>query len=265
LWKYEDEMWTFVSGSVGSDAESVVDSTPRVPDPNAHPGARRYSACWKDNNDHFWLFGGATSSGYLTDTWRFDGKHWAFWGGSIGTGASPKYGAAKTFSFDNQPGSRISTSVSVTTSGSAAYLIGGFGVGVYYADIWKFESDKGWAFWAGTVGTQNQIPGTIKVPSASNHVGSRYGSMIAADDFDNLWIFGGYAFATGMYFNHLSLLLKSLLIICGFMINNTLLGCQEIKIVVNFLMCMEHHQVFWIAVTSLELLLMHYHFLINKD
>jgi hypothetical protein len=189
-------MWTFVSGSVDTDASSVYGSTPRVPDPNAHPGARRFSACWKDNHDHFWLFGGATSPGSQSDTWRFDGKHWAFWGGPTGAGVAPVYGAAKTFSFNYHPGSRIRQSA--TTSGSAAYLIGGTGSGVNYADIWKFESDKGWAYWAGNVGTHNQVPGTIKVPSASNHIGSRYGSMIAVDDFDNLWIFAGYTVAAGM-------------------------------------------------------------------
>jgi hypothetical protein len=178
LWKFENGMWTFVNGSVGTNARSVFGPTPRVPDPNAYPGARRYCACWKDNNDHFWLFGGYGSAGYLGDTWRFDGTHWAFWGGPTDGNVASVYETPKTFSFDNHPGGRDLSGATVTSSGSAAYIVGGrIFNGKNSADIWKFESDKGWAYWAGTIGDQNPITGTIKVSSATNKLGSIYGAM----------------------------------------------------------------------------------------
>jgi hypothetical protein len=191
LWKYEDNMWTLVSGSLGIEASSVF-STPRISDPNAYPGARRFPACWKDNNGHFWLYGGYTSSN-LGDTWRFDGIHWAYWGGPTQTGSEPEYGPLKTFSFEYHPGGRYH--MSITSSGSVAYIVGGYG-NKYYADVWKFESDKGWAFWGGsTTANQNPTSGTLKVPSETNILGSRYGAMSVVDDFDNIWIFGGYTYS----------------------------------------------------------------------
>jgi hypothetical protein len=186
-------MWTFVNGSVDTNAQSVF-SSPRTPDPNAYPGARRYSACWKDNNGHFWLYGGQNAAGYLGDTWRFDGIHWAYWAGPTNAGVAPEYGPLKTFSFDYHPGGRIHSIATVTTSGSA-YIVGGFGTG-QFGDVWRFESDKGWAFWGGsTAGNQNPVPGTIKVTSETNSLGSRYAAMGVVDDFDNIWIFGGYTYS----------------------------------------------------------------------
>jgi hypothetical protein len=197
LWKFENGMWTFVNGSVNANSPSNF-GEPRIPNPNAYPGARTYTMCWKDNNGHFWLYGGYNGAGYLGDTWRFDGSNWAFWGGSVDVNTDPVYGEPKTFSFDYHPGGRDESGVAVTTSGSATYLVGGYvsGYGGYSADIWKFESDKGWSFWKGTIGYQNPVPGTIKVPSETNKFGSKYKMMPVVDEYDNLWIFGGYGHLT---------------------------------------------------------------------
>jgi hypothetical protein len=187
-------MWTFVNGSDGVNSPSNF-GEPRIPDPNAFPGAREYTVCWTDNNGHFWLYGG-WHLGYLADTWRFDGINWAFWGGSNVTDAAPVYGIPKTFSFDYHPGGRYISSVAVPTSGSSAYLVGGFGVVDASSDIWKFESDKGWAFWSGDIGPVNPVPGTIRVPSETNKLGSKTMTMTVVDEFDNLWIFGGLGLLT---------------------------------------------------------------------
>lgn len=56
LWKY-DGNWTFVGGTDKVDAEGVY-SEPKVPDSNAYPSARAFSACWTDKKGHFWLHGG---------------------------------------------------------------------------------------------------------------------------------------------------------------------------------------------------------------
>jgi hypothetical protein len=186
-------MWTFVNGSDGVESPSIF-GEPRIPDPNAFPGARRFPACWKDNNGHFWIYGGLGVGSHLGDTWRFDGVNWAFWGGSTSANAAPVYGTPKTFSFDYHPGGRQMSTV--TTSGSAAYLVGGFLIGASSGDIWKFESDKGWAFWSGNIGMTNTVPGTIRVPSETNKLGSKTMTMTVVDEFDNLWIFGGLGLLT---------------------------------------------------------------------
>jgi hypothetical protein len=129
----------------------------------------------------------------MSDTWRFDGTNWAFWGGSKNIDEPPSYGAKKSFSFDYHPGCRDLSSVTVTTTRSAAYIIGGRmnGAGASYGDIWKFESDKGWALWAGDVENIVPVPGTKKVSSPSNVFGSKRATMPVVDEFDNIWIFGG--------------------------------------------------------------------------
>jgi hypothetical protein len=193
LWKFENGMWTFVSGSVNADSPSNF-GEPRIPDPNAFPGARFSPKCWNDNNGHLWLYGG-WGSGFLGDTWRFDGSNWAFWGGSTQPNPGPVYGDPKTFSFDHHPGGRDYTSV--TASGSAAYLVGGWVTGFGRSgDIWKFESDKGWAFWSGNLGAVGPNPGTIKIPSETNRISSIESTMSVVDEFDNLWIFGGDGYST---------------------------------------------------------------------
>lgn len=139
----------------------------------------------------YWLYGGIVSSNFLSDTWRFDGTNWAFWAGSTSTNEPPVYGDPKTFSFDYHPGGRDHISVAVTSSGSAAYIVGGRINGGFSGDIWKFEGDKGWAYWGGIFGNHATNPGTIRVPSETNALGARYGVMSVVDDLDHLWIFGG--------------------------------------------------------------------------
>src|SRR5690606_26772829 len=109
--------------------------------------------------------------------------------GATNVNANPVPGDPKTFSFDYHPGGRDLTSVSVTSSGSAAYIVGGRVRGTLSGDVWKFESDKGWGFWSGNSEDHDPISGTIKVPSETNVLGAKYASMHVVDDFDNLWMY----------------------------------------------------------------------------
>lgn len=198
MWKFENGMWTYVGINAGSSFGPL-----RTFDPNAYPGGRRNMICWKDNNGYIWMYGGeGYGSKYLADTWSFNGTYWAYWGGSTDFNVAPVYGSQKNFSFDNHPGGRSSSSVAITTDGSAAYIVGGYGyipTYVRFADVWKFERDKGWAFWAGTVEQTNPNPGTKRVSSQSNKIGSLYDSMIVVDEFENVWIFGGSVVSLGMF------------------------------------------------------------------
>jgi len=100
LWKFENGMWTFVAGSEGADAQSIF-GLPRIPDSESYPGARYYCVCWKDNNGHFWIYGGINGEGsFLAETWRFDGTNWTFWAGSEIPDVHSVHGEPKTFSLD---------------------------------------------------------------------------------------------------------------------------------------------------------------------
>jgi hypothetical protein len=62
LWRY-DGNWAFVKGNETANAEGVLGDL-QTPDPNAVPSARRYAACWSDNNGHLWVYGGLKTNIY---------------------------------------------------------------------------------------------------------------------------------------------------------------------------------------------------------
>jgi hypothetical protein len=205
LWKFENGEWTFVSGSEWIEDQTNFGNppTPRVPRDDIYPGGREGCTCWTDDNGHFWLYGGTEYAGaniiWCGDTWRFDGTNWTFWGGPTEGGADPEYVSPKIFSFDHHPGGRHDAGV--ISSGSIAYLVGGHTSNGRSADIWKFDPSQGWAFWAGEYGQHEPIPGTIRVPSLENMIGSSIKPFVGLDTFDNLWIFGGNIALNGMFQN----------------------------------------------------------------
>jgi hypothetical protein len=62
LWRFENGMWTFVSGSEIMNDPGVY-SDPKTPDPSAYPPARFHAACWTDQAGNFWLYGGMRDTG----------------------------------------------------------------------------------------------------------------------------------------------------------------------------------------------------------
>lgn len=202
-------MWAFINGSEVSNTNSSFGPL-REPHPDAYPGGRSNPVCWKDSNGYFWLYGGygyITSDTYskLAELWRFDGTYWGFWGGSTIKDAPPFYIGQKNFSFYHHPGGRNFAGVAVTPSGSV-YLIGGdhkSGFTYSISDIWKFENDKGWAYLGGETTNKYSIPGTMKVPNETNKLGGIIGAYTVVDEYDNIWIFGGYGntanFSLGMF------------------------------------------------------------------
>ena len=152
-----------------------------------------------DNNGHFCLYGGFNFvSGNLNDKRKFNGTYLAFQRGSTTIPAAPLCGLQKTFSYDYHPGSRTQIGVTVSPLGSV-YIIGGESNSVCdkWSDIWKFENDNGWSYWDGNVlRKENLVSGTIKVPSTTNKLVGKYDAISEVDDFDNIWIFGGYGQTT---------------------------------------------------------------------
>jgi hypothetical protein len=126
----------------------------------------------------------------FADTWRFDGKYWAYWHGPQTINENPVYGSYKNFSEDHHPGSRAMHGVAQTDDG--VYIIGGhFPPNSSFSDIWKFDPYKGWALWAGEVARVPPRPGTKRVPHSNNLFGQRIAATAVIDDEENIWIYGG--------------------------------------------------------------------------
>src|SRR5690606_23508564 len=121
-----------------------------------------------------------------SDTWRFNGMDWALWNDN-----NLAFGTPRQFSHDYSPGIRVFAAAATTPTKTAAYILGGqAGSPQTYSDVWRFESDKGWAYWAGTIGESAPV-GTKKVPNESNQYGSRVSHTVAVDKDENIRIFGG--------------------------------------------------------------------------
>lgn len=61
LWMFHNEKWTWISGPKNPNMEG-----------ENIPSARIGSLTWRDENFHFWMFGGKSKSKYLVDTWKLE-------------------------------------------------------------------------------------------------------------------------------------------------------------------------------------------------
>ena len=127
------------------------------------------------------------------DKWKFDGQNWIFWNGPQQNNTPPVYGPLKTFSESYHPGSRGYETLVVSPTGEGVYIIGGLNANnEAFSDIWKFDYEKGWAWWGGQqeLNVPSQ-PGIKRVPSSNNVLGSRFGPNAVMDEEGNIWIQGG--------------------------------------------------------------------------
>ena len=197
-------MWTWVSGSNTVDQYGIyTDPTPG----NNVPGARALSVSWIDKSGNLWLFGGSgyPSSGkedLLNDLWKFDGTNWTFVSGS---------------NLINQPGSYVTNKVPGGRCGAVSWidksgnlwLFGGEGYDSsgkedLLNDLWKFDvTNSTWTWISGSnIVDQYGSYGTKGVtdPTPGKNVpGARNGAVSWIDKSGNLWLFGGWGYASKDY------------------------------------------------------------------
>ena len=223
--------WTWMSGSDTTGASGVY-GTLGVASASNVPGGRYQSVSWKDSSGNFWLFSGSVDAGGTSnpnDLWEFNPStgEWAFMGGSTGAcvqigvttcayGWPGVYGTEGVASAGNVPGGR-EMAVSWTDSSGNFWLFGGIGYDSTpltpfgrlgdLNDLWEFSpATKEWTWMSGSsklveedsYGDYGQIGvyGTLGVAGASNVPGGRYGSVSWLDQSGNLWLFGGYGYAS---------------------------------------------------------------------
>jgi len=209
LWKFNPPtaQWTWVAGSSTPDVAPVY-GTQGVPSSANQPGARYASTCTVDSAGNFWLFGGGgtdiSTYPWLNDLWEYTPAtdQWTWIGGSQNYGDPGNYGVKGTPSSSNWPPSRESGSWQ-DASGNL-WVFGGttvdpaFHVPQVINDLWKFDvTTKQWTWMAGS--NVNDIGGTygiLGVPSAANTPGAKDGGAYMVDNTGNLWLYGGYGYAT---------------------------------------------------------------------
>jgi N-acetylneuraminic acid mutarotase len=167
------------------------------------PGSRDFSATWKDNNGHLWLFGGygydGNVLGYLNDLWKYNPatNQWTWIKGDSIIGQFGVDGMQGAANIANKPGA-LSASSSWTDNNGNFWLFGGFGYTNndfgFLNDLWKYNpASNQWA-WIKGDGTIDQagIYGMRGIANTVNKPGARYGSRTWTDGSGNLWLFGGF-------------------------------------------------------------------------
>ncbi len=167
------------------------------------PGARNFSATWKDSNDNLWLFGGlgldGSATGYLNDLWKYNpsSNEWTWVKGENTVEHFSVYGTQGIANTANKPGG-IFSGVSWTDAGGNLWLFGGFGYTEndfgFLNDLWKYNpSSNKWTWIKGDKAVNSTAAyGTQGIANTVNHPGARYGSRAWTDSNGNLWLFSGY-------------------------------------------------------------------------
>jgi N-acetylneuraminic acid mutarotase len=212
--------WTWMGGSSTANQPGVYGELGKSAAGNI-PGSRYDAARWTDNSGNFWLFGGTGfdvngNLGALNDFWKFSlsTNEWTWMGGSSTTFAASEYGEMGVPALGNIPGGRVLASSAKDGSGNF-WLFGGWGVDAYGTfgelnDLWKFNPLTGeWTWMSGSStlyeagSPEAGVYGKLGVAGRINRPGGRASATSWIDDKGNLWLFGGYIYPEGYYFNDL--------------------------------------------------------------
>jgi len=219
--------WTYVSGSKGVNASGTY-GTQGVP--GGYPGGRWGAAYCTDASGTVWMFGGQgyDSTGnvvLLNDLWKYSGGSWTWVGPSVSNVGQQNgvYGTLGTGSTSNYPGGR-QTALLVADNSGNLWLFGGLGLdslgtqnpgnigglppgtapeGALLNDLWQYNiatQQWTWVSGGGATGLANQVGmyGTQQTAAAGFFPGSRWSSSGWIDSNGNIWVFGGWGYASSL-------------------------------------------------------------------
>lgn len=201
VWKYNiaTNEWTWMKGSNVYGA-SPVHGIKGIPDAQNTPGARRVYAHWKRENQ-FWLFGGQDYvQGCFNDLWEYDipSNNWTWMKGSSVSNSAGSFGTSCVFDSLNEPPARMENRFCWTDSCNNFWMFGGINTntGNYFNDLWCYHPlTNEWKWMSGSAnGNQLGHYGTMGIPNAANHPGSRYGGVGWMGPDESIWLFGGMGF-----------------------------------------------------------------------
>lgn len=208
LWRYNIGLgqWTWVKGSSVTGAPPIY-GTQGSGSSSTTPGARSGSAGIADRSGNLWMFGGfgtaVSGTGFFNDLWKYSVNtgQWVWQSGSSVINAGGNYGTQGVPSVSNSPSSRQHAVMWCDKSG-ILWLFGGDGVGgLNYSDLWRYNPISGEWTWMKGASTANQkaVYGQIAVEGINNKPGARTSSVSWRDSIGNLWVFGGYGYASDVY------------------------------------------------------------------
>jgi N-acetylneuraminic acid mutarotase len=174
------------------------------------PGSRGYAVTWTDNSGYLWMFGGYgyDASGNIqdiNDLWKYNTStnQWTWVNGSNSIYQNGIYGTQGVGSSTNTPGARRNV-LSWKDNSGYLWLYGGYGLPAsggaegYLNDAWKYDVLLNTWTWFNGTNLADQAPsyGTQGTASATNNPGGRNASAAWKDNSGNLWLFGGYGYAS---------------------------------------------------------------------
>ncbi|MBP9102431.1 MAG: hypothetical protein KBF82_01110, partial [Chitinophagaceae bacterium] len=208
LWKYDitTNTWTWVKGNTTSDNNGEY-GTQGIADQNNKPGSRNSASTWTDGNNNLWLFGGngfdeSTSYQDLNDLWKYNiiTNEWTWVKGNKNGNIYGSYGTIEIPGNNNKPGSRHG-SVSWADGVGNLWLFGGNGYDsnsgdVELSDLWKYNIISNQWTWIKGYETGLGEYGTMGVPDNNNKPGGRRNVASWKANGNQLWLFGGFGYAT---------------------------------------------------------------------
>ena len=209
LWKYSisTNQWVWMSGTNLINQYGNY-GTLTVASPTNNPGGREFPACWFDNNNNIWLYGGggfsaAPPQGHLGDLWKYSvtGNTWTWMKGFNVVNQQGSYGTQNIPSATNVPGTRFAAANWKDLAGNL-WLFGGTGYATSAIpgrlnDLFMYNiSTNEWSWEHGLPMTNsNGNYGVQTVPAPFNMPGARYYNTWWHQTNGNFWLFGGLGFA----------------------------------------------------------------------
>ena len=203
LWKYDISInqWTWINGSNVTNQYGSY-GVKGVPSVTNTPGARQDAITWIDKNGNLWLFGGTgyytNNIGILEDLWKYNisTNEWTWVNGSQFSSGNINYGMLGVSSPTNSPAGRVSQMSFTDTTGNF-WLFGGFYMGKYLNDLWKYNlTTNEWTWMKGDSATnQYSIYGVQHIPNNLNKPGGRCTATGWSDSNNNFWLFGGNGYS----------------------------------------------------------------------
>jgi hypothetical protein len=146
LWKYQEGIWTWLSGSEDyySEARYCIKAYPNLCD----PGARGQTMLWGGKNSELFLFGGYFHFmpwRITNDLWVWDGNNWHWKRKNTSYNGRGIYGELGKPGVNSWPGARMGSATWTDSLGNL-WLFGGYGYDAdsnlgYLNDLWKYTPD----------------------------------------------------------------------------------------------------------------------------
>jgi len=140
LWTFNiaTSQWTWMGGADSPDATGVY-GTQGVAAAGNLPGARGNAVSWSDGQGNVWLFGGASTGGFLNDLWTYNpsSQQWTWTNGSDQAQSAGYYGPLGVSTPSNSPPAR-GYALGWTDATGHLWLFGGDGGANLLNDLWEY-------------------------------------------------------------------------------------------------------------------------------